>query len=352
MEWNEGRGRWFPLGREKFPYSEVWKELSSVTGARRTGAIAAVDAALEAASKCGTANDMIAMQLGAFELTLACDAMLRGIGTFDVQARQRREAVEELGRRAKLARDYYSNATPVLQAILSSPIDIFALKGSGASLQVLVDRVFGNFVAYARANWQYVGKSNWGGPDLLAGTTRAAPCGGIANALRIVLGTVLPEGAPPVRFVTLSGRLVTRKRYHCFDPRVRGNVRLKNDMLDGSCLFNNHYFLGWAGLHFDPCMAATYISENDVVEEVPVALTGVNDLLVVAKENARKTDSLFFYDERTTVPGFSSTWARVPIAEVKDGNSLIEGVPASLRESVRGATASTKTIVDFCARAG
>ena len=83
----------------------------------------------------------------------------------------------------------------VRDEILKGPEDIAYLKEKGRKIDQLADALFTNFMYYAKKNWQYEASSNKGGQDLLNGYTGPVPCGGIANALRIMLEEAwCPEG--------------------------------------------------------------------------------------------------------------------------------------------------------------
>lgn len=350
MNWNEAVGIWFSLGRQKLPGLERWKELSAVKGAPRTGAILRVDEAVAAAQEASSRVVMTERFLAANGLVNACEAMLSGIGHFDLQAKQRKEAVEELRNRARAARDEFAATAPTIQAILTRPFDVLQLLVGGASEQLLADRVFRNFLSYATVHWRYSATSNFSGEDLLAGRTNQIPCGGLANALKIVLQGVLKDPAS-VRFQTLSGYLLTKSRYTCFDPLVRGNVRDRTGALDGTCLFNQHYFLTWGGLFFDPCMTAVYLMEGDVIDLRPVPVAGLRTLRVLARAGAGRADSLFILDKTAPVPGFETTYLRVPIAGITDADSLRAAVSPAVAELLRQSPEDAKKLLELCVKA-
>jgi hypothetical protein len=309
-----------------------------------------VDEALAAAQEASARILATEKFLAANGLFLACEAMLGGIGVLDLQARQRREAVQELRNRARAARDDYAAAAPTIQVILSRPYDILHLAAEGASEQLLVDRVFRNFVAYARARWRYSATSGFSGEDLLAGRTSQIPCGGIANALKIVLQGVLKDPSL-VRFHTLSGYLVTKVRYSCFDPLVRGNVRNVAGVFDGSCLFNQHYFLAWGGLFYDPCMTAVYLAETDLVDVRPVLVPRLRAMRVFSRPGATKGDDLYFSDRSIPAAGFESIYLRVPIRGITNVETLRKAVSPAVAEALGQNPEDARAIAEICASA-
>ncbi|MBI5388183.1 MAG: hypothetical protein HZA90_26255 [Verrucomicrobia bacterium] len=346
MAWNDNVGTWFKLGRAKLPSLETWKTLSAVRGAPRTGAILKVDAALAAAQQVELDPDFLVKQMAAFELFLACDAMLRGLGFLDLQAKQRKEAVEELKRRAKEALDFFGAAAPVVQAILSRPTDILQLKLAGTSLHVIVDRVFNNFVTYARAHWQYSATSGFGGDDLLAGRTNSVPCGGIAGALQTILKALLgrTEAVPRAQF---NGYFLAKKEYACYDPLVRGNVRDRAGHYDGACLFSSHHYLQWGGLFYDPCLTHIYTNDRQMVAEELVKMTGA---VACVKPNPRRNDFIYVNDLANPPHGFGSSWTRVKIGDVTSVGALQNLLPSPLKEKLNSTSSEAIAIANFCAK--
>lgn len=347
MNWNQGQGNWFKLGRESFPSLETWKTLSSVRGASRSGAITKVDDAVQDAAQKALTPDMLTCQLAAFNLFLACDAMLRCIGAFDLQAKQRREAVTELKSRAKRANDYYVAAVPVVQAILSRPTDIFQLRAQGASVQLVVDRLFQNFITYARQHWQYVAKSNFGGDDLLAGRVTSVPCGGIAFAFRNILLAVVPSPRPTMARINTC--FLTRHTCVCFDPLVQGNVRTRSGVYSGSCIFSEHHFIQWGGLYFDPCMTSVYTTERGLVAENLVGIPRCSNLQVLVKSGPTRNDHLYLCDENTKPKGFGGSWMMVKISDVTSAAALQNLVDAPLKNVYTPSSTVSRAIADFCA---
>lgn len=200
----------------------------------------------------------------------------------------------------------------IMDTILSTPVDIAALRTTGAPLERLLDGTFTNFLYYAKSNWSYVASATAGGEALLAGTAQAAPCGGIATALMRIYIDGLGIDAADVEYKTVPGYLWTGPEYSCFDPKVYGNLR----KLDGrdyrnGCIFNQHYYLKCHGKYYDPCLSTTYRKEDESIKEkfqgggTRVIVAGTHRKILVTLD--RKTVIMHMHQE--SVPGFRGAWA-------------------------------------------
>ena len=87
----------------------------------------------------------------------------------------------------------------IMDTILSTPVDIAALRADNKPSEALTDGAFTNLLHYAKVHWSYTASGSTGGDDLLAGTAFASPCGGIATALRRVFvnGLNIADGIYP-----------------------------------------------------------------------------------------------------------------------------------------------------------
>jgi hypothetical protein len=200
----------------------------------------------------------------------------------------------------------------VREDILKGPESIAHLQEKGRSLTQLADGLFTNFMYYAKKNWQYQASSKKGGEDLLNGYTGPVPCGGIANALRVMLEELgVPKGALGVEYVTISGYVWTKPKYCCFDRAVVGNVRRVESpgIYSEGCMFSEHYFLKCYLKYYDPCLNAVYAEENDAVR-LKTPITEVFTKGVLHPGDTPDTFLMFNPDE--VVPGWvRGTWSIV-----------------------------------------
>jgi hypothetical protein len=201
--------------------------------------------------------------------------------------------------------------------ILEKPIDIAKLQGKGKTPAQLADSLFTNFMYYAKEHWKYQASSKKGGEDLLTGYTGPVPCGGIANALRIMLEELgVPKGALGVSYVTISGYVWTKPEFFCFDRAVKGNVRRAESpgVFNEGCFFNEHYFLKCYLKYYDPCLNAVYAAEDDAVR-MKLAATDVIVKGVLLPGETPDTFIVFNGDE--VVPGWErGTWSIVRQTDV------------------------------------
>lgn len=130
----------------------------------------------------------------------------------------------------------------ILDTILSTPVDIAALRAEGASQERILDGAFTNLLHYAKSHWSYVASQAGQklGERLLDGTLTTATCGNIADALRLVFikGLGIKETDAHSKD-TGSGTVWTSPAYTCFDPKVHGNVRkLDGQDYNNGCIFS------------------------------------------------------------------------------------------------------------------
>lgn len=199
----------------------------------------------------------------------------------------------------------------ILDTILSTPVDIAALRASAAPLERLLDGAFTNLLFYAKSNWSYTASGKEGGEALLAGTAHAAPCGGIATALKHVFIDGLGIAAADVEYKRALGYVWTGPEYLCFDPKVIGNLR----KLDGrdyrnGCIFNEHHYLKCHGKYYDPCLSTTYRREDESIKEsfrgggTRVFVAGTDRKMLLTTD--RRTLILHMHHESVT--GFQGAW--------------------------------------------
>jgi hypothetical protein len=348
MAWDETKPYWFNFGGERFPRLERWKELSAVLGASRSGPITKVDTAVDAAYQASSQQSFVEKQIAAGNLFRACDVMLRGISGINLQAKQRQEAVSELRTRADRAQKYFAGAAPVVQKIMQMhPNNIFEMLAAGRSVQVVVDALFKNFVAYAHANWSYKALATPSGEAILAGRANEVFCASIADAFGLLLDAVLP-GTQKATRVILKVPFVTKPEYHCFDPKVTGNIFGKDGQPIGTCLFSEHHFAQWAGLYYDACMGSIYTAQEQVVAEKVPGVNGVEAVIMV-KTNPTRNDFIYVESGRD-VPGFQMSYVRVKIADVTSPTTLQNALPAFLTGKVNDRDFHAGDIVTWCSK--
>ncbi len=194
---------------------------------------------------------------------------------------------------------------------MSTPTDIASMAPT-ATLESKLDSVFNNLLYYAKRNWSYTASGNTGGEMLLAGTANAAPCGGIATALKRVFidGLNVPEN--DIEYIRVTGYVWTGPAYSCFDPKVLGNVRkldTKGDYSNG-CVFNEHYYLKCNNKFYDPCLSAVYAIKNQSVKET---FSGFKNLTIGSGMGRRflitsDNRSCLLYMPSEPVPGFQGSY--------------------------------------------
>ncbi len=199
------------------------------------------------------------------------------------------------------------------QSILSTPVNIAALKSKGAPPQQLADSVFTNFLYYAKRNWSYIASARAGGEDLLAGRATAVPCGGLAKALKMLYEEDLKIPKTDVEYITIPGYVWTKPEYLCFDPKVQGNVRKPGDKnYRNGCIFNEHYYLRCGTKFYDPCLSSTYAIRDACVEDKLIVITRGEFLQTTDKQ------TMFFFCGDEMVPGWQrGAWMMFPTREIK-----------------------------------
>ncbi len=198
----------------------------------------------------------------------------------------------------------------ILDTLLRTPVDVNALISKGAVRERLLDGAFCNLLHYAKSHWSYTASGSTGGDALLAGTAVAAPCGGIATALKRVFtqGLGVPEG--DIEYIRVTGYVWTGPEYLCFDPKVTGNLR-RLDQMDyrNGCVFNEHYYLKCSGRYYDPCLSTTYLRKDQSIKAsfsgLRILTIGTNRKMLITED--KHTILLYMPQER--VQGFQGAWA-------------------------------------------
>jgi hypothetical protein len=196
-----------------------------------------------------------------------------------------------------------------MDTILSTPVDVNALRSANADIERLLDGAFTNLLHYAKTHWSYTASSKAGGDALLAGTATAAPCGGIATALKLVFMNGLGVPQDELEYIRITGYVWTGQQYLCFDPKVRGNLR----RLDGTdyangCIFNEHYYLECKGKYYDPCLSTTYPVKNQSIKMQfrPLDIFSFAQGKMLASPDHQ---TCILYMRNEAVPGFQGAWA-------------------------------------------
>ena len=197
----------------------------------------------------------------------------------------------------------------ILDTILSTPVDIAALRTDGAPRERLVDGAFTNLLHYAKSHWSYTASGSTGGEALLAGTATSAPCGGIATALKRVFIDGLGVSELDIEYIRVTGYLWTGPEYSCFDPKVLGNLRKLDSGKDyrNGCIFNEHYYLKCCGKYYDPCLSVVYLVPDQSIKQKNLKqyMIGTDRKMLVTQD--KKLCILYMPDE--PVAGFKGAWA-------------------------------------------
>lgn len=213
----------------------------------------------------------------------------------------------------------------VRQDILAKPNDIAALQKAGRSKPDLVDNLFINFLYYAKHHWSYIASSSSGGEHLLNGTATQVPCGGLANALRIMIEEDLGVAKKAdVDFIRITGYVWTKPEFLSFDPKVVGNLRMPSgrDYRHG-CVFNEHYYLRCYAKFYDPCLSTTYTVDKACVKETFAGKSnigiGTNDRMLVTQDGRQV---LIFKGDETVAGWQRGAWVLTP-ATKKDIETVL-----------------------------
>lgn len=197
---------------------------------------------------------------------------------------------------------------PIIDTILSTPVDVASLRADQAPRERLLDGAFTNLLHYAKTHWSYTASSKAGGEALLAGTATAVPCGGIATALKLVFMNGLGVSEDDLEYIRITGYLWTGPQYLCFDPKVRGNLRKidGNDYGNG-CIFNEHYYLECNGKYYDPCLSTSYPVKN---QSIKVQFKPLDTFPFPQGKMLVTPDhqTCILYMRNETVPGFQGAW--------------------------------------------
>jgi len=209
------------------------------------------------------------------------------------------------------------------ESILCFKHDIPAMqKDGGLSKMLLADALFENFVEYASANWDYIAEaSNLSADALLASADHnRVDCAKLREALKKMFEQDL--GLEGVSNATLDssnkcGHFITKPDFHCFDPKVNGNVGNQGGPFNLGCFFTTHYFLKYAGKYYDACMAATYRSEEEPIlhktRKVGTAAAGLENVRWAGTGKA----TILLRSTPKNVPGFNKVWEIFKLDEVK-----------------------------------
>lgn len=197
--------------------------------------------------------------------------------------------------------------------LLSTPVDIGALKKNKKSVEMLADGVFTNLLYYAKRHWTYTASGNTGGEQLLAGTATSAPCGGIATALKLALTKGLGLSESSVEYIRVTGYVWTDRSYLCWDKNVIGNLRMSSDRnYRNGCIFNEHYYLKCNDKYYDPCLGTSYATRD---QSIRMRFTGKQSVLVGTNRRMLITSDrkhLILYMPQEKVPGFRGSWCMLP----------------------------------------
>jgi hypothetical protein len=321
----------FSLLGEKFPGADEWKTAPIGAGLGvpqcpttkpRNGDLTAIDNSVGALSDVSTGSDRSA-QAGALRVLVStAETWLQAnpLHTFQgADKKQRVAAVEDLKARAERATLRVGMLARAIRKLITTPNDINRELLFDSSADVIGDKMWENFMTWARSEVKYVASAQFGGEDLLAGSTKAVPCGGISTALRIFFTSVLGKRVP-AKGKTIPGYLITKPEFHCFDRTVTGNVRdATTKQPDGRCIFNQHFYVEYNNSrYYDPCMDATYRVQNECIQ---AELQKIGEGVAIPK-NAKATDEIYFHTKAVNAQGFVGTWTKLKIKDVGNGSGL------------------------------
>lgn len=199
----------------------------------------------------------------------------------------------------------------ILDDILKGPVDIAGLVKLNKTRETLLDGAFANLLSYAKKNWSYTASAQVGGEALLAGTANAAPCGGIATALKLVFVNGLQVPVKEIEYIRVTGYVWTGPTYLCFDPKVTGNLRKLDapGAYGNGCIFNEHYYLKCGDKYYDPCLSVSYVTRDQSIKEkfggFNMMTIGTNRRFLVTANQ----QTCILYMPAEPVPGFQGAWA-------------------------------------------
>lgn len=202
---------------------------------------------------------------------------------------------------------------------LDSASGAAAKRAAGSSGQMA--DVFGSFVGYASANWNYAAQP--GGQTaagLLDGTGPATvACGTIREALKLVLREDLQ--LKDVQNADINGYFLTKPQLSCFDAKVKGNVgNHGGHSFDLACHFSSHFFLSTGGKFYDPCLVSVYTSDKGPVAHNTRLLAGQG----LRKAGLGTALIIVHLLAGRSVPGFGSVWEIVTPQECKKALTAAE----------------------------
>ncbi len=205
--------------------------------------------------------------------------------------------------------------------ILGNKHDILKLKADKLTTPVaLADKLFENFITYAKANWQYAAQP--GAQTAIAalnGTGQATlACGTIRDAFKLMVREDIGQTAANE---DINSYFLTRPGLKCFDGRVTGNLFDETGFGTAlACHFSTHYFLKVGTKWYDPCLTAQYATREGPVQSYTTKVGGVPATALGGLRKAGVGPSLLVFKlEPPTrfVPGFGSVWKLLKKAEFK-----------------------------------
>jgi len=316
----------FKIGGTEFPTLEEWKLQTPLkNNVQRPLNLVKVDDALKKTqAQTGGKADMFGIFEALCELCNAIDVSKKTDGPLN----NLYVALNTLENEAIKARRYYAATGPLIIRILSQPVDVFAAREKNEGNLQLADKIYSNFVHYAKAHWSYVASSKHGGEDVLAGRATAFPCGGIATALKIVFISFFGNKVP-TQYKMISTYLITKPEYHCFDGKVTGNVKNVGKLghFDGATIFNMHFYLEFNGKFYDPCMDTTYTEDNQVVQAFLVKKGGG---ALVPEKKSQGHPFIYLFDRDIKVSGFNGGWVRIRMDSFANSDELWKLVTENL----------------------
>ncbi|TDU28662.1 hypothetical protein DFR24_3037 [Panacagrimonas perspica] len=224
--------------------------------------------------------------------------------------------------------------------ILGNKHDILKLKADKKTGAVeLSDKLFENFVMYAKANWLYQAQPGaQKAADALAATGPATlACGTIREALKLMLREDLEQTAVNE---DINSYFLTKPGLKCYDARVTGNLFDETGAGNAlACHFSTHYFIKCNGKWYDPCLTAQYFTREGPVQAYTekVGPTSANSIASLRKAGTGPALMVFKLEPGRSVPGFGSVWKLIRKNELKAAVTQLDLVKAKADPDLKAA---------------
>jgi len=206
------------------------------------------------------------------------------------------------------------------ETILAGPFgDLNGLTGI-----VHVRTLFKNFCDYAKRFYTYSATKVEGskGQELLEyphGDLRVVDCGGLRHAfLLMAIENLGLRDETSGAAVSWSKGFATRQFSKCFDAKIHGNIRTatQNFRAISRCVFREHYFVKIGTRFYDPCMLATYETEEEVMSWKFKNACDPYDRILYGVEGDDSTLLIRIPDAAPQPHGFASSFLQIETKEL------------------------------------